>query len=97
MWKLIYEDTFGFGEDRDPPGIDDEGIEDSVGFIRLWESVLCESISGTKEKPLKGFARFTLILTDSISSKKEISIDVVLHLKVLAYIKNSNNSELLNQ
>ncbi|HRX49551.1 MAG TPA: hypothetical protein P5120_18655, partial [Spirochaetota bacterium] len=91
MWKLIYEDTFGFGEDRDPPGVDDEGIDDSIGFIRLWESVLCESISGTTDRPLKGFARFTLVLTDSTGSRKEIRINVDLYLKTLAYIKSSNN------
>ena len=60
MWELIYEDTFGFGEDRDPPRIEKKGHKGQDGFFQLWMIVLDEGLSISHGKPVAGFASFTL-------------------------------------
>lgn len=87
MWKLIYEDTFGFGEDRDPTKIEASGTNDIDGFNLLWSKVLNESISGTPEKPKIGFARFTLLIYMSQTKTKSISMDIDKNINAFAKLK----------
>ncbi len=97
MWKLIYEDTFGFGEDRDPPKIEVTGENDIDGFYKLWTSVLNESITGTPEKPKAGFARFTLLINLPNKKSKSISIDVNNNIKNLAKLKYEMNNNRIKE
>jgi hypothetical protein len=93
MWELIYEDTFGFGEDRDPPVVECSGDNDSEGFFRLWEALLNESITGPLEKPVPGFARFTLILIKPDGKRNDVRIDTEKYFNVLAAVRKEMNAE----
>jgi hypothetical protein len=95
MWKLLYEDTFGFGEDRDPIKVESGGMDDFEGFKMLWVSVLTDSLSGTADKPVPGFARFTLVINGSDGKSKNISIDIEKYLFQLASIRSLMNSEYI--
>lgn len=87
MWELIYEDRFGFGDDRDPPTIEKTGDNDSAGFCELWRSVLSESIAGSAANPAEGFAGFTLALINPGAEKAYVQIDTKKNLASLARIK----------
>lgn len=93
MWELIYEDTFGFGEDRDPPRIEKKGENGQDGFFQLWTSVLNESLVISNGKPVAGFARFTLRIVSPNGSSKYIPIDVHKHLDILAKLKQEANPD----
>ncbi|PKL17342.1 MAG: hypothetical protein CVV49_11705 [Spirochaetae bacterium HGW-Spirochaetae-5] len=95
MWKLLYEDTFGFGEDRDPIRVESCGPDDLEGFKMLWDSVLRESLTGTADKPVTGFARFTLVITGIDGKSVNISINTEKYLYHLAAIKSLMNSEYI--
>jgi hypothetical protein len=97
MWELIYEDTFGFGEDRDPLKIECSGNDDAEGFFRLWNSVLSESITGPPEKPVKGFARFTLALIFPGGVKKYVCIDMDGYFHELAAFRKDMNPETVRR
>ncbi len=97
MWELIYEDTFGFGEDRDPVKSECAGENDRDGFIMLWNSVLNESIAGTAEKPVSGFARFTLVIKTPAGSASYISIDADRYLKQLSLLKHIACNDAINE
>jgi hypothetical protein len=96
MWKLLYEDTFGFGEDRDPIRVESCGPDDLEGFKMLWNSVLRESLTGTADKPVPGFARFILVITGTDGKSVNISINTEKYLYHLASIKRLINTEYLN-
>lgn len=97
MWRLIYEDTFNFGEDRDPPKVEASGDKDTDGFIHLWDSVLNESITGTVDKPAEGFARFTLVLTAQSGLSISVSLSTEKHLIKLAYLKYLSDDSLVRK
>lgn len=97
MWKLFYEDTFTFGDERDPPKIEAEGDDIAEGFLKLWEAVISESVSGTKEKPAIGFANFMLVLSYHDFKGIEIYIDVTKYLNILSFIKFSANPDSIKE
>jgi len=97
MWKLFYEDTFAFGDEREPPKIEAEGNDIAEGFLKLWEAVISESVSGTKEKPAIGFASFMLVLSNHNFTGIEISIDVNKYLNILSSIKFSANPDCIKE
>ncbi|MEN6623700.1 MAG: hypothetical protein ABFD50_19400 [Smithella sp.] len=98
MWELIYEDTFGFGEDRDPPRIEKKGENGQDGFFQLWTSVLNESLVISNEKPVVGFASFTLrIDLPDENSKKTVTIDVGKYLDLLAKLKQEANPDKIRK
>lgn len=95
MWELMYEDTFGFGDDRDPLKVERSGEDDGEGFYIMWTSVLSESITGTPGKPSPGFARFTLVITKPGNSPVYITIDTDRYLFPLSALKhNMKDSEI---
>jgi hypothetical protein len=91
MWRLICQDTFGFGEDRDPPHTDASGEDDEEGFYALWKAVIEETLSGDSAKPVVGFARFTLMLESKPVGKASISIDERRFLSPLAQLKSGKD------
>jgi len=97
MWELIYEDTFGFGEDRDPPMVECRGDNDAEGFFRLWNATLAESITGTHEKPVTGFARFTLLLIEPDGKRYYRSIDTDRYIHELAGIRKEFDRESIRK
>jgi hypothetical protein len=98
MWELIYEDTFGFGEDRDPSRIEKKGENAQDGFFQLWTSVLDESLGISNGKPVAGFASFTLrIILPDENSKKTVTIDVRKYLDILAKLKQEANPDKIRK
>ena len=95
MWELVYEDTFGFGEDSDPPKVECCGESDIEGFFHLWDSVLSESITGTAEKPVLGFSQFTLVLTRPDGDRNYISLDIDRYINKLAFVREKRNREII--
>jgi len=93
MWELLYEDTFGFGEDRDPLKVECSGDSAGDGLFILWDSVLRESITGTAGKPALGFARFTLVITSPGGAAEYISIDTDKYLNQLYSLKMESNPD----
>lgn len=97
MWKLIYEDTFGFGEDRDPPTIEKTGSDGRDGFFELWTNVLNEGFGISGGRPAVGFARFTLLTDFPGEKERYISIDVREHLDRLAGLKKDADPEKIRK
>ncbi len=97
MWKLIYEDTFGFGEDRDPPTIDKTGSDGREGFFQLWTSVLNEGLGVSGGGPVAGFARFTLLTDFPGEKERYISIDVRENIDRLAGLKTEADPEKIRK
>ena len=97
MWKLIYEDTFGFGEDRDPPTIDKTGSDGREGFFQLWTSVLNEGLGVSGDRPVAGFARFTLLTDFPGEKERYISIDVRENIDRLAGLKTEADPEKIRK
>jgi len=97
MWKLIYEDTFGFREERDPPRVECHGENDKEGFLQLWYYVLNETLTESSTGISEGFARFTLILTGSDGSISNIRIDAEKEINTLIKLKNSYTMKTLPQ
>lgn len=95
MWELIYEDTFGFGEDRDPPVTECRGDSDVDGFFSLWEAVLREGVTGPADKPVPGFARFTLVITRPDGKRIYISIDMDRYINKLSIVRQKKNSDIV--
>ncbi|MEN6373495.1 MAG: hypothetical protein ABFD75_01775 [Smithella sp.] len=97
MWELIYEDTFGFGEDRDPPGIEKTGRNGQDGFFQLWTSVLDEGVGISNGKPVAGFASFTLRINFPNDNTKTISIDVRKYIDILGKLKQEANIDKIRK
>lgn len=97
MWELIYEDTFGFGEDRDPPRIEKKGENVQDGFFQLWTGVLNESLVISNGKPVAGFASFTLRIVLPNGNSKYIAIDVRKYLDLLAKLKKEINPDKIRK
>lgn len=87
MWKLYYEDTFGFGEDRDPPTVECSGEDIEEGFLKLWTCVLNESVVISSGEPAVGFATFILVIESAPEGLKSIPIDVHKHIAKLGALK----------
>lgn len=97
MWELIYEDTFGFGEDRDPPRIEKTGNNGQDGFFQLWTSVLDEGIGVSNGKPVAGFAGFTLRIDFPDKNLETIAIDVRKYIDLLAKIKQEADPDKIRK
>lgn len=97
MWKLVYQDTFGFGEDRDPPSIEKTGKDGHEGFLQLWTNVLNEGIGTAGGKPVAGFASFALIIDLPDKRTETVLIDVRRHLNRLAELKQEADPELIKR
>jgi hypothetical protein len=97
MWKLIYEDTFGFGEDRDPPKVEKTGNDGQDGFFQLWTNVLEEEITFSNGKFAVGFARFTLLIDLPDEKAKSISIEVGRYINRLTELKQEANQNKIKK
>jgi|GEM_PF-2024807 len=97
MWKLVYQDTFGFGEDRDPPKIEKTGDDGYEGFLQLWTNVLDEGIVIAGGKPAAGFASFSLVIDLPDKRTETVLIDVHSHVNRLAALKQEANPDKIKK
>ncbi len=97
MWKLIYQDTFGFGEDRDPPVVQETGTRIEDGFFQLWTNVLAESVVMSGGKPAAGFAGFSLLVELSGEKTQGVFIDVHRHIERLGRLKQKAGPDALRK